>query len=209
MAYPHSIEETIADGAVHAAGLLLAIPGCALLIWGASYGEDTQAAAASLYGVILLAAFLASAVYHMCPLGWLRPTLCRIDHAMIFIKIAATYTPFVVMIDTRFAYTVLAAVWAFAIFGAIAKLSFWRPNAPGSLSFYVCMGWLSALLIGPIYQSFGPLVLTLVVVGGLTYSAGARIFAHPGMRYQNAIWHTHVLLASTCIFMAVAISLNL
>lgn len=207
MAYPYSRAETIADGVVHAIGLLLAVPATLFLLFHAGAVPGETAAAIAVYGCSLILAFAASAAYHMCPVDRVRPILRRIDHAAIYLKIAGTYTPFTVLLASPLAYGVLTMVWALALGGALAKLSYWRPNAPGSLALYLGMGWLSALLIWPMAQEFPRAVVWLVVAGGLIYSAGTRVYAHPGMRYQNAIWHSFVLTASVCLFGAVALSL--
>ncbi|MGC1503498.1 MAG: hemolysin III family protein [Sulfitobacter sp.] len=207
MAYPYSKYETLADGAVHAAGLLLAIPACMTLMGLAAEKSQAELTATALYATCLLFGFGASALYHMCPLDRIRPILHRIDHAAIYLKIAGSYTPIVVVIGSSFAYGVLGLVWAMAVLGAIAKLSFWRTDAKGSLAVYLLMGWLSALLIWPMWQQLNGVVVALVVIGGLTYCAGTRVYAHPGMPYQNAIWHGFVLVASTCLFGAITLSL--
>ena len=207
MAYPYSKYETLADGAVHAAGLLLAIPASTILMGYAAEKSQAALTATALYAACLILAFGASALYHMCPLDRIRPILHRIDHATIYLKIAGSYTPIVVVLGSSFAYGVLGLVWALAVLGAVAKLSFWRTDAKGSLALYMMMGWLSALLIPPMWQHLNGAVVTLVVIGGLTYSAGTRVYAHPGMPYQNAIWHSFVLVASTCLFGAIALSL--
>lgn len=132
--------------------------------------------------------------------------LHRIDHAAIYLKIAGTYTPLVAAIGSGFAYGILGIVWLLAAVGAVAKLWFWRTDGKGSLALYLGMGWLSVLLVWPMWHSLSGAALTLVVTGGLIYSAGTLIYAHPGMRYQNAIWHAVVLLASICFFSAITIS---
>lgn len=205
MAYPYSKAETIADGVVHAAGLMLALPASVFLILHAT--ETPLGPWPSLiYVSCMLLAFIASAVYHMTPGERLRPVLHRIDHAAIYLKIAGTYTPLVAAIGTGFAYGILGLVWALAVLGVLAKLSFWRTDARGSLALYLGMGWLSVLLIWPMWHVFDGAVLVLVLAGGLIYSAGTYFFAHPGMRFQNSIWHVFVLLASSCLFGAVALS---
>ncbi len=206
MAYPYSKAETLADAAVHVTGLLFSIPACAFLINHAASQSSVVAGATAVYAGCLILALGASALYHLCPDDRLRPMLHRVDHAAIYLKIAGSYTPIVVIIGSGFAYGVLGVVWALAALGAIAKLSFWRTDAPGSLALYLGMGWLSALLIWPIWQSLNGAVLTLIVAGGLIYSAGTRVYAHPGMPFQNAIWHSFVLLASICLFCAIALS---
>lgn len=205
MAYPYSKPETIADGAVHIAGLGLAIPASAqLLMQAAKTAGDVLATA--VYTFCMLFALMASAVYHLTPAERIRPLLHRIDHAAIYLKIAGTYTPLVAAIGSGFAYGILGIVWLLAAIGAVAKLWFWRTDGKGSLALYLGMGWLSVLLVWPMWQSLNRATLTLVVVGGLIYSAGTLIYAHPGMRYQNAIWHAVVLLASICFFSAITIS---
>ncbi|KIN63716.1 Hemolysin III [Sulfitobacter noctilucicola] len=207
MAYPYSKAETLADAAVHAAGLLFSVPASILLIAHAAQHSGSALAATALYAGCLILAFAASALYHMCPVDRLRPTLHRIDHAAIYLKIAGSYTPIVVVIGSGFAYGILGLVWALAVLGAVAKLSFWSTAAKGSLGLYLGMGWLSTLLVWPMWQTLSGVVVALVVIGGLIYSVGTRIYAHPGMRYQNAIWHSFVLLASICLFAAIALSL--
>ena len=103
---------------------------------------------------------------------------------------------------------VLGLVWLLALLGAVAKMWFWGPNGRGSLALYLTMGWLAVLLFWPMWHVLPPAALFLVVIGGTIYSVGAWVFAKPEFRYQNAIWHSFVLSASTCFFAAVAISLQ-
>ncbi|MCZ4255084.1 hemolysin III family protein [Sulfitobacter sp. PR48] len=208
MAYPYSRSETWADGAVHVAGLVLAIPASVLLLVEAA-GSQRLTTAAALYAGCMIFAFAASAIYHLSPIDRTRPLLNRIDHAAIYFKIAGTYTPFVALIGSGFAYAVLGIVWALALVGAVAKLWFWGTDGRGSLALYLLMGWLAVLLFWPMWQVLPPAALFLVSVGGIIYSVGAWVFAKPAFRFQNAIWHSFVLSASTCFFAAVAIALQI
>ena len=206
MAYPHPTADTLADGTIHVLGLGFAIPATILLTtYAASQGE--QLTPTLVYAACFVLSLLASAIYHLLPFDRTRALLGRIDHAAIYFKIAGTYTPFVVLIGTGFAYGILAVVWALAIIGAVAKLSFWSTESKASLYLYLGMGWLSVLLVWPMWQNLPPMALTLIGAGGLIYSLGTVIFAHPGMRFQNAIWHSFVLTASICFFAAISISL--
>jgi len=192
---------------VHVAGLLLAIPASVLLLVEAA-GSQRLTTAAALYAGCMIFAFAASAIYHLSPIDRTRPLLNRIDHAAIYFKIAGTYTPFVALIGSGFAYAVLGIVWALALVGAVAKLWFWGTDGRGSLALYLLMGWLAVLLFWPMWQVLPPAALFLVSVGGIIYSVGAWVFAKPAFRFQNAIWHSFVLSASTCFFAAVAIALQ-
>jgi len=206
MAYPHPTADTLADGTIHALGLGFAIPATILLTTDVA-GQGGALTPIMIYAACFVLSLLASAIYHLVPFDRPRALLGRIDHAAIYFKIAGTYTPLVVLIGTGFAYGILAVVWALAIIGAIAKLSFWSTESKASLYLYLGMGWLSVLLVWPMWQSLPPMALTLIGAGGLIYSLGTVIFAHPGMRFQNAIWHSFVLTASICFFAAISISL--
>ena len=206
MAYPTSPSETLADGAVHLTGLMMAVPASAYLLNHLAQTGGPYAFVA-LYAGCLIIAFAASALYHLSPFDGQRALFRRIDHAMIYLLIAGTYTPFVALIGTRFAYGVLGMVWMIAALGAMAKLWFWSPNGRGSLALYLAMGWLAVLLVWPMSQALPGQALWLVVAGGVICSAGTLVFAHPGMRFQNAIWHGMVLVSSVCFFTAVTLSL--
>lgn len=207
MSYPTSPSETLADGAVHIAGLGLAVPASALLLMQPIQNPSVWNATA-IYICTLIFALAASALYHMLPFDRSRQTLGRIDHAAIYFKISGSYTPVAVLIGTPLAYAVLALVWALAAAGAVAKLWFWSLDAKGSLALYLGMGWLSVLLIWPMWQTLPGASLLLIVGGGLIYSLGTLIYAHPGMRYQNAVWHVCVLVASASLFSAIAMGVQ-
>ena len=206
MAYPTSPAETVADGTVHVLGLCVGIPASIFLLTHAG-GPDAPPMAVIVYACCFVLSLVASALYHLTPFDRGRATLGRIDHAAIYFKIAGTYTPFVMVIGSGFAYGILGIVWALAVVGAVGKLWFWRLDARGSLPLYLGMGWLSVLLVWPMWDRLPGQALALIAVGGLTYSLGTIVYAHPGMRFQNAIWHVFVMSASACFFSAVAISL--
>jgi hemolysin III len=198
--------ERIADGAVHAAGIVFAVVATILLIVAAS-GETSvgTVVALSIYGAALIGSFIASACYHFTPWDRPRALLRRIDHAAIYLKIAGTYTPLVVLIGSAFAYGVLGLVWALAAVGAIAKLFFWvRPSRWG-VGLYLGLGWLSVALVSSLIPLVSGVTLGLIVAGGLVYSLGAIVFSIDGLRYQNAIWHSFVLAASVCFCLAIAL----
>jgi hemolysin III len=207
--YPtYARSERIADGVIHGLGVALARAGAAVLvILGVLSAKAGQIAAASIYGGALVATFAASACYHMTPLERLRPTLRRLDHAAIYLKIAGTYTPLVVLIGSAFAYVVLGVVWALAVAGMAIRLLKQGKTGRIGPAIYLFMGWLSLLLVWPMMQSFSPSVLTLVLVGGLLYTVGVIFFRWESLRYSNAIWHGFVLAASGCFFAAITLGM--
>jgi len=203
--YPaYARSERIADGTLHALGVAAALAGTIfLLVWSIGMVSGGQVAALAVYGVALVATFTASAFYHMTPWEHLRPTLRRIDHAAIYLKIAGTYTPLVVMVGSAFAYALLGVVWILAVFGMIQKLFYWQVPGRMGPALYLVMGWMSVLLIWSMVPILPGIATVLMILGGLLYTAGVIFFQWDGLKYAMAIWHGFVVAASACFFAAI------
>jgi hemolysin III len=206
--YPtYARSERIADGAMHAMGVIGALSGAiVLIVWSLGHVPPGQIAALCVYGATLIATFVASAFYHMTPWERIRPTLRRFDHAAIYLKIAGTYTPLVVMIGSGFAYLVLGVVWALAVVGMTLKLFFWRTPGRFGPALYLIMGWLSLALIWSLWPIVPVSAMVLIGIGGLLYTAGVPFYAAETLKYSIAIWHGFVVAASACFFAAIAIA---
>ncbi|MEQ8480216.1 MAG: hemolysin III family protein [Hoeflea sp.] len=195
--------EQVADGSMHAIGVTGAILGAVLLlVWAAPVSAPWEIAAVAVYAVTLIATFTASAFYHLTPWEGLRPALRRIDHAAIYLKIAGTYTPLVVMIGSGLAYVVLSVVWAMAIIGMTLKLMFWKTPGRFGPVLYLVMGWMSIVLV---WTHWSELPLGYIVAGGLLYTVGVAFHAAKNMRFSSAIWHGFVISASACFFTAISL----
>jgi hemolysin III len=206
-AYPRSAR--IADGTIHALGAVLALTGTTLLIVFAALTakQGTQIAAVAIYGGALTLSLIVSGLYHFTPWERTRAPLRRMDHAAIYLKIAGTYTPIVVLIGSAFSYVVLAVVWALALAGAVSKLAFWqRPGRFGPV-LYLLLGWLSLLLIWPLIQTLPVAASVLCLIGGVLYSAGVIFFNWDRFSFAMPIWHGFVLAASGCFFAAISLAL--
>lgn len=195
--------ERIADGTVHVLGVVLALAGAIwLMIMHSAQSGSGQMAALAIYGVALIATFTASAVYHLAPWHHLRPALRRFDHAAIYLKIAGTYTPLVVMVGTPLAYGILSIVWGLAAIGMTLKLFFWR--APGRFgpALYLIMGWLSVILMWSLWSVAPQGVVALMIIGGALYTGGVVLYKSK-RRYTTALWHGCVVIASGCFWAAI------
>ena len=207
--YPHYPRaDRIADGVMHVLGLAFAVSGAATLtVFATMSATEGQFAAVAVYAAALIATFAASASYHMTPWESLRPTLRRLDHAAIFLKIAGTYTPLVVLIHSAFAYAVLGLVWSLALGGVLLRLL--KRGRLGHIQTwtYLLLGWLSLLLAWPMVRTLPFGVTAFVVAGGLLYSLGVVFFRWESLRFSMAIWHGFVLAASACFFAAISLGL--
>ena len=208
--YPdYAKSERIADGTMHAIGVIGAVSGAVVLtVWASGMANAAQIAAISVYGATLIATFVASAMYHFTPWENLRPALRRVDHAAIYLKIAGTYTPLVVMIGSGFAYVILGIVWALAAIGMILKLFFWRTPGRFGPALYLIMGWLSIALIWSLWPIVPLQAMLLMAVGGLLYTSGVIFYSAENLKFAIAIWHGFVVAASACFFAAIALGMS-
>lgn len=203
--YPsYSRPERIADLTMHILGVCLGTIAALQLIWLVSARADFAATASVLvYCFSVMASLVASLMYHFTPFEAWRPVFRRFDHAAIFLKIAGTYTPLVVLIGGNFNYGVLALVWILAIGGMIWKVFFWEdPNWKSTL-LYLALGWISIALAWPIVKIVPWEASGLMATGGIIYTLGVIFYRWDDLRYSVAIWHAFVLVASGCLYTAI------
>ena len=182
----------------------------AALVFFAPEGEPRFAAA--VYAVSLSALLGVSALYHR--VNW-RPAarrwMRRLDHTMIFLLIAGTYTPFALLVlDGAIAQIVLIAVWAFALGGIILNLAWWNAPKPVTAAVYLSTGWIALLALPQLWDRLGPVGFGLIAVGGVLYTVGAIVYArkrpdpNPEVFGYHEIFPLLVIAAATCQFAAVA-----
>jgi hemolysin III len=163
--------------------------GVALLSVAASLPGWTPLLACGIYAVTVCGLFGISALYHRRlwgPRGY--AVMKRLDHSMIFVFIAGTYTPFcVLLLPPSHATRVLAPIWGGALAGVALKL-IW-PHAPRwvGVPLYIALGWAAVFVLPGILQHGGVTVLVLLAVGGVTYSVGAVFYA---LKWPNPWPHT-------------------
>jgi hemolysin III len=197
--------ELIADGVVHAIGVLFGlIAATVLIVLTAVYASALDIVGVSIYAAGLLSMLVLSASYNLWPVSRTKGVLRRFDHSAIYLLIAATYTPFILELkDSVFAIGVLIGVWCLAIFGIVLKLA-----CPGrfdrlAVGLYLALGWSGLMLYGSVVTALPRVALWLVLAGGALYSFGVIFHAWRRLRFQNAIWHSFVLLGAACHYTAV------
>ena len=157
----------------------------------------------------LLALFLASTLYHGVQKPRLRPILRKVDHACIYLLIAGTYTPFVLIsMRSSLGLTLLAIIWAMAVFGIVYKIFFIDKFVVITTLAYVVMGWLSVIAWREMVANIPPMGLTFLMIGGVLYTVGVIFYAMTKIRYTHAVWHLFILGAAACHFVAVLTLLN-
>lgn len=196
----------------HLGGAALSVVGLVLLLrLSILNGTAYDVVSFAVFGICLILLYLASGLYHALRVsaeGLLR--LRRMDHMSIYLLIAGTYTPFCLgPLRGPWGWSMFGAIWGLALVG-IAVKAFWM-SAPRWLSvvFYVLMGWLVMIAFYPLLQVTPLTSVVLLVVGGVTYTVGAVIYALkwpnllPGRFGFHEIWHLFVMGGSISHFLAV------
>lgn len=188
---------------------MAALFGVAVLADRASGGR--QLLAGFIFGLSLVVMFAVSTIYHS--VGWherRKIFMQRLDHSMIFLVVAATFTPFgVVVLDGWVRVVLLGLVWVTAVVGVLLKFVLPKVRTGLSISLQHIMGWSSLLAVPLIWQRIGPGAVWLMLAGGLCYSLGTVIFAtkrprlFPRVFSYHELFHLFVIAGSTLHFLAV------
>ncbi|MGB6400894.1 MAG: hemolysin III family protein [Bradyrhizobium sp.] len=197
--------ELIADGIVHGIGVFGGVVAATVLIvLAAVFASTYEIVSVSVYAAGLLAMLVLSAAYNLWPVSRGKWLLRRLDHAAIYILIAATYTPvFAQLQDRVFAMSLLSGVWSVAAVGIVLKLFFPGRFDKVSVGLYLAMGWSGLIAYDAGMSSLPQLALWFIVAGGLLYTFGVIFHAWRRLRFQNVIWHSFVLLGAACHYTAV------
>ena len=206
----YTIRERIADGCIHVIGVtgsLVALT--ALLVIGVQSQTLLWVVSLTIYGLALVATFSFSAGYHLVVRPKLKELLRRLDHAAIFLMIAGTYTPFILIkMNTPWGLGLLAVVWTMAAIGVSIKLFAPRFLDGLSTTLYLVQGWAVIAAWEPLMSAMPGRVLTLLMAGGVLYTIGVVFHLWERLPYQNAIWHGFVLSAASCHFAAVLLAVR-
>jgi len=178
----------------HLIGALLSIVAMVfMIIKGVGNGSVMQTTSAVVFGISLIALYTASTVYHWVPSSEkLRGILRRIDHSMIYILIAGTYTPVCLLaLKGTLGWTLFGVIWSLALMGIIMKLVWF--SAPRWLytSFYLILGWMAIFFIVPLYKALPIQGFVWLLIGGLMYSVGAVIYGTKSKRIQLSVFGFH------------------
>jgi hemolysin III len=201
----YSVGEEIANGITHGIGIVLSITGLAVLTSFASvFGNAWHIVSCSIYGATQILLYTASTLYHSIPLPRAKAVLRRLDHSVIYLLIAGTYTPFT-LINLRgpWGWSLFAIVWGLAITGILMQNFLIRQKALITTIPYIAMGWVAIIGIKPMVETVAPGGVALLISGGLAYTVGCLFYIWRKLPYHHAIWHVFVMLGSALHFFAV------
>ncbi|MCA9922720.1 MAG: hemolysin III family protein [Anaerolineales bacterium] len=202
--FKFTIEEEIWNGITHGIGAGLSIAGLTVLVLlAAMNGDSWRVVSFSIYGSTLVLLYLASTLYHSIQIPKVKQILRRFDHAAIYLLIAGTYTPFLLVnLRGRLGWTLLAVVWGIALVGIVFRTIFFGRFEVLATIGYVLMGWLIVVAFKEMLLVIPPGGIALIIAGGLTYTVGVIFYAWKKLPYNHAIWHLFVLGGSICHYFA-------
>jgi hemolysin III len=195
------------SGLSHLGGALLGIAALVVLVTVARR-DPWHISGFAIYGASLILLYMASALYHLLPVGEHHiERLRRFDHVAIYILIAGTYTPIcLVPLRGGWGWSLFGVVWGLALFGSVTEIAWRRAPYWMSVALYLIMGWIAVLALRPLERTLPGAALGWLVAGGLVYTVGTIIFAlerprlWPGVFSAHELWHLFVLGGSACHF---------
>ena len=199
------IEER-ANAITHGLGVVLGVVGLILLLVRAfDYQADMLTVASmAIYGSSIILLFLASTLYHSITTEKTKRLLKTLDHCAIYLLIAGSYTPFLLVgLRTPLAMGLMAVIWGIALVGITMKIAFVYRFKRLSLFIYLAMGWLSLIVVYQLAMNIDIGGLVLLALGGVIYSLGVIFYVTKRIPYNHAIWHLFVLAGCACHFFAI------
>ena len=198
--FNEEVGNTISHG-VMAVLTLLALPFSA--VWAFCHGAENPILASvgvSVFVICIFLMFLCSTLYHaMAPESKHKAVFHILDHIMIYLAIAGSYTPIALDVIGGWQGTLIVIIqWVMVLFGIFYK-SLARRSIPSiSLTIYLIMGWMIVIFFPLFWHNASTPLLVLIGAGGIFYTIGAAIYAKKGFRYHHLVWHLLINLAMLC-----------
>ena len=200
----YTLGEEIANSVTHGIGAALAVAGLTVLVvLSAIYGDAWRVVSFTIYGSSLIILYSASTLYHSVQHPKAKQLFRTLDHTSIYVLIAGTYTPFMLIsVRGTMGWTLLAIVWAMAVTGIVWKIFFLGRFEVMATIMYILMGWMGVIAFRQMLVNIPPLGVTMLFAGGIVYTLGVIFYAWEKLPYNHAIWHLFVLGGSICHFFA-------
>ena len=201
----YTLGEEIANSVTHGAGAVLAIAGLAVMAaFAALNGDAWHIVACSIFGAALIICYTTSTLYHSIQIERVKRVLRALDHSAIFLLIAGTYTPFLLVnLRGRWGWGLFGVVWGLALAGIVFQIFFVDRFRLAQTLIYLAMGWLVVIAVKPLLANVPSAGLLWLLAGGLFYSLGSVFYLWKTLRYHHAVWHLFVLAGSSCHYFAI------
>jgi hemolysin III len=203
--YFYDWKEELANAITHGIGFLLSIPALVMLIiFAAQKNNPVYMVSFIIFGTTMLLLYLFSTMLHSFKPSRARKVFAILDHSAIYLLIAGTYTPLVLIsINGAFGWTLFGIIWGLALLGITFKCFMIHRFRILSTLFYILMGWLVIIAIKPLYASLTGTGFGLLLTGGILYTIGAIFYIWRRLPYSHAIWHLFVIGGNAFMYFCV------
>jgi hemolysin III len=204
----YSRAEEISDAVIHVSGVSTALIAVPVLVTLAVVlrGDIPAIAGTGIYGAALIAMLLCSALYNMTRETRRKAFFRHLDQTAIFIKIASTYTPFVLLSGAGGSW-LLPGLWGAALAGSVMRLIAPDRLRLAAVALALAMGWAGLFAGSNFFGGLSTAVIVLIVIGGLLYTVGVAFFLFERLPFHYTIWHVFVLAASMVFYAAVTVQM--
>jgi hemolysin III len=201
----YTIGDEIANSILHGIGALAAIAGLVLLnlknsgVLNGHRAADMDIVSAILFAATMIGMFLISTLYHAIQLQSVKLIFRKLDHSVIFIFIAGTYTPICLSgLRGAWGWSLFSVEWALALTGIILNILNSKTLKKIEITVYIMMGW--AIIIGfvPLIHRVPVISVIMLMAGGAAYTLGAVIYKKKSIKHTHVIWHTFVIIGAVC-----------
>jgi len=199
----YTIGDEIANSVLHGIGVLAAIAGLVILnlknsgVLGGHRAADMDIISSVLFAATMIGMFLVSTLYHAIQLQSVKRIFRKLDHSVIFIFIAGTYTPICLSgLRGAWGWSLFAVEWALALTGIILNILNSKTLKKIEITVYIMMGW--AIIIGfvPLIHRVPVISVILLLAGGAAYTLGAVVYKKKSIKHTHVIWHTFVIIGA-------------
>ncbi len=167
-------------------------------------GDAWHVVSCAVYGATLVLLFTSSTLYHSFRIPRVKHVLRIVDHSSIYLLIAGTYTPFLlVSLRGRWGWSLFAIVWGLALAGIVFQVFFVRRFRLAKTLIYLAMGWLAVVAVKPLLARVPRPGLLWLLAGGLSYTLGAVFYLWKKLPYHHSVWHLFVLAGSVCHYFVI------
>lgn len=198
-------KEELANAITHGLGFLLSIPALVILIvFGAQKENPIYLTSFLIYGISLMILYICSTLLHSFKPCKARTVFNILDHSAIYLLIAGSYTPFVLItLQGPLGWTLFGVVWGLAIAGIVYKVFMTGKFKTLSTIIYLLMGWLVIFAAKSLYTNLSPAGFYLLLTGGIMFTVGAIFYSIPRFPYMHAIWHLFVIAGTAFMYFCV------
>jgi len=196
--------EELANSLTHGLGAAAAAVGLGFLVHSASGEGAARLVSMAIFGASMVVLYLCSALYHGVAVPKAKQFLELLDHSAIYLLIAGTYTPFMLLaVQGAMGWTMFGIVWALAAGGIFMQLRYPGRFRAFMTGLYLAMGWMIVLVMKPLIDAMDPTGLALLMIGGASYTGGVFFYYKKRFRFSHFVWHLCVLGGTACHFFAV------